>query len=504
MKNLRLKLLVSLILFTVILVSVVAFTNRELLRADVKIQQQKSRELIENHIISDMRTVDNAHFYFDSVATKQLEIELKEMVKRYEKDPNILEWDLEALKAKHGYEIYVLDAENTVVHTTFKSDLGWSFSECCKGFSSQLDERRLTGTYYSDAINISSTTGSLWKYSYLGTPDKKYLLELGVDAATVPLFQKFNFFNTTKNLIEKYDDLVDVRILNAGGSYLDANPGEDYSIKGHSKEFQEAYYQALKTMSPVQFEKKLQGGYIETYRFIPYEAEQSRDASTKRIIYMKYGNESELALLKRNIQQFWVILAVAIVTSILLLIIIIRILTKTIRLATYDPLTGANNRASYLSLIEDLLRRKRKGKIGLLVIDLDNFKNVNDQFGHTVGDIVLVELVKILKDCIKKDGFVARFGGDEFAVVLYDASFEKLEEIAQCILYNVRTKKEDRSNNKWNPLSISIGGALQEKEDETEDSLFMRADQALYQSKNMGKDCYSPSKLNLESPVHKE
>lgn len=495
MKNLRLKLLVSLILFTVILVSVVALTNRELLRKDIKVQQQKNWSLIENHIISDMRTIDNAHFYFDSVISESMEKELHEMVSLYEKNPNILDWDLQTLKEKHGYEIYILDETNTVIQTTFNADIGLDFSACCSSFSTILDDRRLSGTYSSDAINISTTTGELWKYSYLGTPDKKYLFELGVNANSVPLFEKFNFFNTAKKIIEKYDDLKDIRILNNGGNFLDANPGEDYSINGQTKEFQDAYHQALKTMTPVQFEKKLQGGYIETYRFLPYEAEQSRDTSTKRIIYMKYGNESELTLLKRNIQQFWLNLAVAIVTSIILLIIIIRLLTNTISLATYDSLTGANNRATYLSLTEDLLRRKKKARVGLLVIDLDNFKSVNDQFGHTVGDIVLVELVKLLKDCVKKEGFVARFGGDEFAIVLYDASFEKLEQTAQTILQSVRSKKEDVSNNKWNPLSISIGGALQENDDETEDSLFMRADKALYHSKNLGKDCYSISKL---------
>lgn len=484
--------------FTVILVSVVAFTNRELLRTDIKMQQQKNWDLVENHIISDMRTVDNAHYYFDSVISEQLETELQEMVRLYEKDPNILNWDLGKLKEGHGFEIYILDEKNTVIHTTFKKDLGLSFSTCCSKFSAILDERRLSGAYYSDAINISTTTGELWKYSYLGTPDKKYLFELGVNASTVPLFQRFNFFDTTKKLLGKYDDLQEVRILNSGGYYLDANPGEEFSIKGQSEEFKGAYNQALKSMTPIQYEKKLEDGYIKTYRFIPYEAEHSRGTSTKRVIYMEYGNESELALLKRNIQQFWVILTVAIVTSILLLIIIIRILTNTIRLATYDTLTGAKNRASYLTSMDELLRRKRKAKVGLLVIDLDNFKCVNDRYGHTKGDKVLIELVDILKGCLEKEGFVARFGGDEFAIVLYEASFDKLEEMGKSIIDCVRNKKDDASGDIWEQLSISVGGALQEEDKETEVSLFMRADQALYQSKNLGKDCYSVVKCDMD------
>ncbi|WP_431027567.1 GGDEF domain-containing protein [Lysinibacillus sp. LZ02] len=490
MKRLQMRLLLCLIAFSIILVSVVTFTNRELLRKDIKAEQQKSLELIENHILSDMRIVDNAHYYFDSVVSDQLETELHKMAKLYEENPDVLEWDLEALKAQHGYEIYILDETNTVIHTTFTSDLGLSFSACCSKFSAGLDKRRLSGGYYSDAINISTTTGELWKYSYLATPDKKYLLELGLNASNVNIFQKFNFFKTATDLVNKYDDLLDVRILNSGGYYLDANHGEDYKIEHHTERFKEAYEKALKTMEPVEYTDQLESGYREISRFIPYQAEQVRGASTKRVIYMKYGNGNELASLQRNIQQFWVILVIAIITSLILLIVISGILTKTIRLAVFDPLTGVNNRASYVNLMEELLRRKRKDNVGLLLVDLDNFKQVNDQYGHIEGDHVLAETAAILKNVVKKEGTVARFGGDEFAIVLPNATVDRIEAIANDVLQAFRVKKTG-TDGAWEILSISIGGALQKEEMETETMLFARADKALYQSKNRGKDCYT-------------
>ena len=91
---------------------------------------------------------------------------------------------------------------------------------------------------------------------------------------------------------------------------------------------------------------------------------------------MEYGNKKELASLDRLTYQFWIVLIIAVVTSFILLVTITRILTKTINLAKFDPLTGAYNRASYLIEMEQLLQRN--GQTGLLLFDLDNFKKVND------------------------------------------------------------------------------------------------------------------------------
>lgn len=491
MRNLRLKLLVSLMIFAVILVTVVTWTNRQLLLTDIKEQQHNSIELIENHIVSDMKTIDNVHYYFEYTLSEQLEVELREMLAYYEQNPNVLSWDLEVMKQEHGMEIFIIDEKNVIIHTTFAPDLGFDLSSG-KAFAKVLDERRKSGEYYSDAINTNTATGELWKYSYLATPDKKYVFELGLKPENVEFFQTFDFLQTAVNLKNKYDDLIEVRILNARGYYLDADGKDNYTIEQQSEQFKEAYQKALDTMKPVEYTETFEHGYIETSRFIPYEAEQIRGTTTKRVIYMEYGNRKELASLESLTHQFWLVLAIAIVTSLILLIIITRILTKTINLATFDPLTGANNRASYLNEMEQLLQRN--GQTGLLLFDLDNFKKVNDSYGHMEGDRILIETVSILKSVAKKEGSVVRFGGDEFGMIVYNATFEKMRALADDVLeaFHLKQNGEDEV---WKWLSISAGGALQQEEDETEVTLFMRADQALYQSKNNGKDCYTAINL---------
>lgn len=180
-------------------------------------------------------------------------------------------------------------------------------------------------------------------------------------------------------------------------------------------------------------------------------------------------------------------LCIALGTSFIMLIVINKILSKTIHLATYDPLTNVFNRATYIRKMDNLLRKRKTNQPGLLLIDLDNFKQVNDQFGHGAGDKILIDTARILKQEVGNDGFVVRFGGDEFAIVLYDAKSESMWQLANSILGKFRHYKHvDNVNiDQWSVISVSMGGAICHHLDESERSLFERADKALYQSKKM-------------------
>lgn len=490
MKRLRLKLLVSLITFALILVAVMSYVNRQILVLDIREQEATNRILIEDHILKDMQTVDNAHLYFDQNVSDEMERELQELVSYYEKNPSISKWNLQQMKKEHGMDIYILDKTNTVIYTTFEKDKGFNFSECCKKFSKLLDERRDSGEFYTDGIDVSTTTGAIRKFAYLGTLDQKYLFELGVDLNDVPVFQAFNFVTTANSLVEKYKDLLEVKTINAGGIFLDDSQDTRIVVSDQSELFQKYYKKAKQTMQPTEYKTKLEDGYVETVRFLPYEAETVRGESTNRVVYVKYGNLSELTALAKNTKQVWFLLIIALMTSLIMLLVIIRLLTKTINLATYDSLTGVYNRATYISKMDNLLKKRKENTPGLLLIDLDNFKQVNDQYGHVEGDKVLIQTASVLNEAAENNGFVVRLGGDEFAIVLYDADDNIIQQLAESILYKIRNVKSANTKS-WAALSVSIGGAIYESVDESEINLFVRADQALYRSKNIGKNCYS-------------
>lgn len=490
MRKLRLKLLLSLITFALILVAVMSYVNRQILVSDIREQEATNSTLIEDHILKDMQKVDNAHLYFDQNVSDGMERALRELVSQYEKNPSIFTWDLQKMKKEHGMDLYILDKTNTVIYTTFAKDKGFNFSECCKRFSALLDERRERGEFYTDGIDVSTTTGAIRKFSYLGTPDKKYLFEAGIDLNDVPVFQTFNFVTTANSLVEKYKDLIEVKTINAGGIFLDDSQDTRILVSDQSKLFQEHYKEARRTMQPTEYKNKLENGYVETIRFLPYEAETVRGESTSRVVYVKYGNLSELAALAKNTKQVLLLLIIALMTSFIVLLVIIRMLTKTINLATYDSLTGVYNRATYLDKMDNLLKKRKENNPGLLLVDLDNFKLVNDQFGHAEGDKVLIQTANVLIEATKNEGFVVRLGGDEFAIVLYDTDDTSIQKLAESILHKmINLKSSDKKS--WAALSVSIGGAMYDRTEESEISLFVRADQALYRSKKIGKNCYS-------------
>ncbi|MEG0385525.1 MAG: GGDEF domain-containing protein [Solibacillus sp.] len=488
MKNLWVKLLLSLLLFTIIVVSVITLVNRQLLVQDIKKQQHESRMLIENHIISDMQVVDKAYLHLDTTYSEKMKDELYFLQNYYETNSDVYSWDINEIKDRTGMDFFVIDEHNKVILSTYKPGLGLDFSECCENFAALLDDRRESGEFYSDGIDISAITNELWRYSYLGTKDRKYLLEIGRELKNSAIFESFNFLETAENLVMKYDALNSVKIIGDEGFFLGSKDGIK-SIYQLNEELKKAYFKSYENSEKVEVLTESNDGIVETHQFIPYFANDQLGNSTKRIVYIQYNNQTELQLLKKNTQNFWIMLVIAMVTAGVLLLIILKILKKTIHSATFDPLTGVYNRSSYIQYMEELIRKKNTAHIGLLLIDLDNFKQVNDQYGHLEGDEVLKQLAGILNGVVGKKGSVVRFGGDEFAIVIENTNEQELHRLADDVLLCVHKIQQERSI--WKSLSVSIGGTIQETPQESEVSIFMRGDQALYQSKNNGKDQYS-------------
>jgi diguanylate cyclase (GGDEF)-like protein len=151
-----------------------------------------------------------------------------------------------------------------------------------------------------------------------------------------------------------------------------------------------------------------------------------------------------------------------------------------------------------------MIRAKRSG-IGLAVImmDLDHFKRVNDSFGHDAGDLVLTEVAAMLTKSIRGSDMVCRFGGEEFVLVLTDATrasaLRRCEEIRAAIK---RVEPAHRGKSLGNPTA-SFGVALFPDHAEDADSLINASDSALYQAKRAGRDCIVTSSAGtdgVESP----
>lgn len=150
------------------------------------------------------------------------------------------------------------------------------------------------------------------------------------------------------------------------------------------------------------------------------------------------------------------------------------------RMATKDHLTGLGNRASFDETLQRLISHaRRNGNLfGLVVIDMDKFKAINDRYGHQEGDKVLINVAKSINDCLRDTDFAFRFGGDEFCCLIEDADQKAMLCIAQRLRRAMHCYPILRKHN----VSCSIGVSLYRQGDSS-DSLFERADLALYQLK---------------------
>jgi diguanylate cyclase len=159
------------------------------------------------------------------------------------------------------------------------------------------------------------------------------------------------------------------------------------------------------------------------------------------------------------------------------------------KLVREDQLTGALNRRGLDdALAREAARATRKGTpLCIALIDIDNFKRINDSYGHQVGDIVLVHLVAIIRQTIRTNDLIGRYGGEEFLVLLPDSHLDEAVAVMGRLQRELAGKPITWATQQL-LVTFSAGIAACAK-DEDERSLLARADQALYDAKRSGKDC---------------
>ncbi len=161
-------------------------------------------------------------------------------------------------------------------------------------------------------------------------------------------------------------------------------------------------------------------------------------------------------------------------------------------LAHYDPLTGLPNRALFSDRFQQAVAHSKRSQRPLAVcfIDLDSFKPINDNFGHGIGDKVLIEVARRISVCVREEDTVSRQGGDEFALLL--GSFESVIQCEQIMDRMLKTlAKPYEIDGQAHRITASCGVALYPSDHVDFDGLMRQADQAMYSSKRKGKNQFS-------------
>jgi len=159
------------------------------------------------------------------------------------------------------------------------------------------------------------------------------------------------------------------------------------------------------------------------------------------------------------------------------------------RQSVRDPLTGLFNRR-YMeeTLAREMARSERKrAPLGIIMMDIDKFKDFNDMYGHEAGDFMLRSLARFLMAGVRKEDIVCRFGGEEFIVILPGASLDVATERARTLLEKIKPIRVEFGGIELGPLSLSLGVAVFPDHGGTGGEVIQAADKALLAAKREGR-----------------
>lgn len=163
---------------------------------------------------------------------------------------------------------------------------------------------------------------------------------------------------------------------------------------------------------------------------------------------------------------------------------------KLRELATLDPLTSLLNPRAYYDITNRLIRLARRERMpfSVMFVDLDHFKRINDSFGHESGDLVLRTVAQCLADKIRHSDVIGRIGGEEFAIYLPDTTLDGAIRLGESIRCAVEALQFTLAEECPVQITVSIGIADSDPTDESIDNIQRRADRAMYQAKNLGRN----------------
>ncbi|MFL6600343.1 MAG: diguanylate cyclase domain-containing protein [Steroidobacteraceae bacterium] len=230
-------------------------------------------------------------------------------------------------------------------------------------------------------------------------------------------------------------------------------------------------------------------------RFATLKVEFDSAAKDKENAFLIHENEINQQALAQGLSVRHLQAAVIVLSATLVLVLATlavhqrRNALRMKYLALTDELTGVPNRRSVLSRLEPLLRDPDAGSCAILIMDIDHFKKINDQYGHPVGDEVLKVVANTVRNCVAEPGFFGRLGGEEFLIVLPRLDLSGMRAEAERLREEIMSIDTSRWCVDRRRITASIGCAVSMPGADTPSTMLKRADFALYAAKRSGRNC---------------
>ena len=467
------------------------FNIRDVIEEKYSTRQQ----LVEKNILQTVDYINEAY----NIAEQQLNKEMKEysqqMVQKYKKNPDVMDWDLNKLKEQFsGYDIYIIDQNLKIIRSTYKKDIGLDFSKY-DHFASVLRGRMKGDEFTVDRIDISTQLGEIKKYSYMPSPDHKYLFELSISLADqYPSFRSINIFKEASDLTREYEVVENISFYSVEPTNYEVaklRTTKKPFVNPDVPEFEEELARQAVIQNESQESTKIKDEIQHHYRFFPALVKEDKNEGgwNSYVVGISYNEQ----IMKEEIQKHQNLFITNIVLLAVLfasfITVVVYLLKRFEHQAYHDKLTGLANRKYFAHEFEHLKQKAdfSKNNIGLIFVDIDKFKEINDNYGHDMGDKVLENIAAKMKNNLKDEDIIARMGGDEFLIALSNLdSKSKIIKVAKRLIKELNGSLIIDEHE----IEISVSGGISfYPEDSVElEKLIKTADSAMYKAKSKDTD----------------
>ncbi|TKI58766.1 methyl-accepting chemotaxis protein [Brevibacillus antibioticus] len=324
----RTKLTLMISLFTMLVAIVLSIIDYVQFKANIISGQAVQYQLVEDHVTNAVKNVDMAYGVFEKDMETRMQQTLQVLTNNYRKNPAVGTWDYAALREQYGMDIFIIDRNIKVAHSSVKTDVGLDFSNA--GAFTELLKKRMDGNEFSaDGMEVAVNTGKIKKFAYLPTSDHRYLFEVSVNLQDSALFQTFNFLAVSQAITEKYDMVKDILVFSHDGYALGRTGSDGKALRvtdSHLPFFTQAYQsQEIREFREKTEEKDL------TYRLVPYKlGKDPNDLSRSRVIKIVYDNTELNQKLADNLESVVWKLVCSVAGALLLSFLLSRWITRPI------------------------------------------------------------------------------------------------------------------------------------------------------------------------------